>query len=141
MLDIRDHGGIFGGVNTNKYKRWAHGTVTVSSTSLGFTNPAGGTQNFNYVTVTGLSFKPNTIVLIRKDNSDFALFSPINLPVVNVNGSSNSRIIVSSYARDTVSSVYSYTFVLKEPASVTSTGFLLPVYGGSSAQYDWYAYE
>lgn len=49
MLDIRDHGGPFGGVNRNKYKRWASGT--------------GVTGEDYKLTVTGLGFKPSTVIV------------------------------------------------------------------------------
>ena len=63
MLDIRDHGGLFGGVDRNKYKRWASGVVFV---------PTGSTK----FTISNLSFTPSLILARGKDtNEKFRWFS------------------------------------------------------------------
>lgn len=72
MLDIRDHGGPFGGVNRNKYKRWASGTYYLSNGA-------------NAIGVSGLSFAPNFVIAWSTSTPSSYVSYAARLDSVNIN--------------------------------------------------------
>lgn len=105
---------------------FASGTATSSSGTLTFVDSGTNPHVNNYVTVSGLTFTPKFIFLINASSgTDFVIYDSYEI-FTNTNGSIYSKYI----------GVY---FQLTGSASVTSTGFQLPV-GAASASYKWRAW-
>jgi hypothetical protein len=120
------------GVNGKKY---ASGTITSSSSLQSFTYIDGTTLSSYYVTVTGLTFKPSLIYLVNGTNKRYVIYSEIN------DGLYPKTVKFVQVFSSTATTTSNYN--LKgdvSPASVTSTGFTLPVYN-SSESYSWIAFE
>lgn len=116
-------------------KRWASGTVTSSSTTTSF-QYAGttGTAGFYSATVTGLTFKPSLVILFSTTGMSMSIYLEMN------DGFYPKTVKAFSYNGTNLNgSVYNLKGDVS-PASVTSTGFVLPV-GSNNTNYTWLAFE
>ncbi len=114
-------------------KRWATGTATSTSSYQNF-QYAGSTATVTmpFVTVTGLTFKPSLILIVGSQS--LSIYSEIN------DAYYQKAVKVVSYG-STSSGASNYNIKGDvSPASVTSTGFTLPVYTGDTT-YTWLAIE
>jgi hypothetical protein len=127
---------IFGVAGSFNGKRWASGTATSSSSTTNFQyagSGSGGTTLFS-VTVTGLTFKPSTIIMIDTVSNSVSVYSEINdgfypkTVKVFLFGSASASVSVYNIRGDV------------SPAYVNGTGFCLPAWSGSKT-YTWIAIE
>ena len=126
---------IFGKVGSFAGKRWASGTIVSSTTSIAFEYRGGGTATWYSITVSGLNFKPSFIMVqfvsipftYVTTYDEMGLDYPKSIKMFTTNTTVfNANII--HFKGDVAS------------ASVTSTGFVLPV-NASNATYSWIAFE
>ena len=130
---------IFGVTGSFAGKRWAKGTIVPTGyTSVPFTDIAGSTGTwFLPLTISGLTFKPTKIVIrtkfseqvyytIYEDTSEQTNYQKVVRVAMFVGGSTSN--VVYSIKGDVA------------PASVTSTGFTLPIIVADQT-YIWEAYE
>lgn len=115
-------------------KRVATGTVTASSTVLSFTNVDGTIQNRYYVSVSGLTFTPSKIIVHRSNGTYDYYTTYIN------NGGAYAKLITMHLAGPSTGSAQSGIKGDVGSASVSSTGFVLPVQD-NTVTYDWTAIE
>ena len=127
--------GAIGGITLGK--KWASGTAT-STTNTKVYKQAGttNTSTINYLlTVTGLSFKPRTVI-ISWDNSFLCVYSRDILfgtgPLYEFN-------TIYTNTTNTMSSNRTMHGLSVDYADVTDGSFTLPV--NSSTTYKWIAYE
>jgi hypothetical protein len=127
--------GYYSSITVPAGARYASGTVTSSSATIGFTLASNTIVNLVSVTVTGLTFTPSRIIIASQtlyltvyDASDPFSTSPI-APIAagTISGSG--------------ASTQAFGIQLTSPASVTSTGFVLPSLTGFSYPCNWYAYQ
>lgn len=126
---------IFGLTGSFAGKRWASGTIVSSSTSIAFEYRGGGTATWYSITVSGLTFKPSFIMVqlvsipftYVTTYDEMGLDYPKSIKMFTTNTTVfNANII--HFKGDAAS------------ASVTNTGFVLPV-NASNATYSWIAFE
>ena len=131
---------IFGLAGSFAGKKWAKGTAYSDATNKSFRSTSGTQYYFSSITVTGLTFTPNYIIIRGEKNSSD---STIN-NTVYINDTNDLQ-----YYRAALMFVVnrwqynSMNFALRgdlEGASVTDTGFTLPVYDGERT-YSWIAFE
>lgn len=132
------NGQIITGTNNNK--KWATGTVTSSLTTANFTYADGSTtDDWPYITVTGLTFKPSYILIKFKSSSGtYTIYDELSaattdyyakpVKIIKFNSGFDSAPLVENLKGD----VY--------PASVTALGFTLPVYF-TNVSCTWIAFE
>lgn len=125
MLDIRDHGGLFGGVNRNKYKRWASGT---------------GVTGADYkLTVTGLGFKPSTVIVndgTKKSNyQDLTTIVSDNPFIIHDNG---TPIDIESLTVSTLRTSSPSNFILTNGGFTVAFGYGTGIIGTTVK---WLAFE
>lgn len=117
--------GYYSGGTTADGRKFAKVTINSSSSQLPFIDRTGSTSNMNYIQVTGLSFKPVTILLFFTDNILTTVYGD----------EANTQI--SGYKQITlVGNTYSYR--LTGNAKINNDGFLLPV--GASNNISFTAY-
>jgi hypothetical protein len=109
-------------------KRYATGPVTSNSGTLTFTTNAGVTPARNYVTVSGLTFQPSTILVVSPSVTTIFKAGQQLAP----SGVSSPIIELQLNADEYVQ--------LTGNAYVNSTSFQLPVLTGNVAM-TWFAYE
>jgi hypothetical protein len=121
-------------------KHFASGPVVSSSptsNTMTFTRKGGITVDLNYVTVTGLSFRPSIIILNGGDPSfmNYTLYQD-----VYQNSADNACAIVSrcSIYDNTAQDNYIIDCTIS-PVVITSSGFILPVRMGGGYTYNWIA--
>lgn len=108
--------------------KFASGTATSNSGgTYPFTVNDSTTSYFCYVLVTGLTFTPNKIVVIKT--------TPDSGPTV-----ASLTDYFGSYGTSRIALGNGYTVQLTGNAYIDSTGFKLPVVGSVSESYKWYAY-
>jgi hypothetical protein len=123
-------------VGNMQVKRWASGTGLTSTTGITFRRPGETTATLYYLEITGLTFKPSTIILLSPTRV-FSILSPILLPGVPLN---NAQIIHGSYPASGDTSVTMSIFQLSDGAYVNQNGFRLPL-NASGTTVTWYAFE
>jgi hypothetical protein len=110
-------------------KRWASGTATSSSTTSSYPKTISGAVGMANLTVAGLTFKPSYILIYPSNYFSHTIY--------------DSRLDVS-YAIDVMidknNAPTGYSLQNSSPASVTTTGFTMPVQN-TSASYIWIAIE
>lgn len=112
-------------------KKWASGTVTGSASTLNFTYYNGSTKTHLYVNVTGLNFTPSYIIIRRPADPTFLC--------IYDGGETNTNYSIKMIYTSNVNYWFKKDGV---SASVTSTGFQLPVTNAvTSGTYTWVAYE
>lgn len=118
-------------------RRVASGTTTASSSTISFTDLNGAAWSGSYVSITGLSFKPNVVIIktnvngweysAQYDESSGGIY-PKTVKVVMFNATTT----FTSYGSHTIKGDVA-------PATVFNGGFTLPFnYSGSV---NWIAYE
>jgi hypothetical protein len=120
--------------------RKANGTSTSSGGILTFTYPNGSGVGVNYLTVTGLSFKPSSISIVP---TTAGLAWVTNLQSVELPRSSSPYgiITMAQYSPDSLNGgVTTFNISLTGNAVVSATGFTLPV-NTASTSFKWFAYE
>lgn len=112
-------------------KRVATGTVNCSPGTLSFSLTSGSSYSTNYVTVTGLAFKPRFIIAYNKtDDGPF----PEAVYVEGGHAKQAGNIAISSCGQ--------YNFVSSANLIIGSNNFQLPVLsGGVVRTYEWVAIE
>jgi hypothetical protein len=123
---------IFGMSGTAK--RVATGTVGTGGSAPFFTVQGGGSLNFNFITVSGLTFTPSVIIATATYNTDFTSVS-----IHKYTSHYGGYRCHMTYIKNNVSN-YTYEAVPDANYYVTSTGFQLPVMGGG-VTYTWTAIE
>lgn len=114
-------------------KKVQSGTVTSSSAVSSFQYVGSATTiNFNLVTVSGLTFKPTTIIVSSSTNESNTTYKENGYTYKNT-------ATLSSAGTTSAGSCFSLKGDLS-PASVTGTGFSLPV-TSASVVYNWVAFE
>jgi hypothetical protein len=116
-------------------KKFASGTVTSSSESYAFQYASSSsTTNCPSITVTGLTFKPSLIIVFGTNNTSITIYSEI------YDSFYGKTVKVFKYdgASFTINNLNFKGDV--SPVSITSTGFVLPVWH-SSGNYFWIAFE
>jgi hypothetical protein len=121
-------------------RHFANGPVISSSptsNTMSFTRKEGGTIDLNYVTVTGLSFRPSIIILNGGDPPymNYTLYQD-----VYQKSEYNACAIVSrcSIYDNTTQDNYIIDGTVS-PVVITSSGFTLPVRMGGGYTYNWIA--
>lgn len=125
---------MIAGITGSSSGRKASGTVT-SSSSVGTFQYSGSTStsNFNYITVSGLQFKPSIIYIVGTgSNNTITTYS--NYGIVYAN-----EVAVTNAQNTTASSTWRMKADVS-PANISSTGFTLPVISASQT-YNWIAFE
>jgi hypothetical protein len=116
--------------------KFQSGIVTSSATTMAFQHASTTSTDFRYtVTVTGLTFKPSLVVIFGNASSDasITIYSEID------DGYYPKTVKVFKYPGN-ASTLNEYNYKGDvSPASVTSTGFVLPVYAASKI-YTWMAF-
>lgn len=136
-LGVSVPAGYYSGGTTASGKRYLSGTATSGTGTLPF-QYAGttGTNSVYYVTVTGLTFKPSTIIMIPSQTWGYiVVYSELNdgvypktVKAFNYTNSSSASISMWNFKGDVAS------------VSVTSSGFVLPC-ASDSFNYTWLAIE
>jgi hypothetical protein len=118
-------------------KKWASGTAT-SGGSVNFTSVGGTTISAISLTVSGLTFTPSIIYLYYFDS----VATSISLYNSNINDRYNKSVKVTSGFGAASGSAMQYYHIKGDvaPASISSTGFTLPVYA-AGVVYQWLAIE
>ena len=114
-------------INTGPAK--SNGTQVLSSATTSIEDLAGNIRNLKLVTVSNLTFAPRVITLYRNEGGSYY--------VTTYDGNLNSGIcVVTSYYPQS-GSVNSVVVRLADNSAlrVTTNGFILPIYGGSSASW------
>jgi hypothetical protein len=110
-------------------KKSANGTATSSSTTSSYPKTISGAVGMANLTVAGLTFKPSYILIYPSNYFSHTIY--------------DSRLDVS-YAIDVMidknNAPTGYSLQNSSPASVTTTGFTMPVQN-TSASYIWIAIE
>jgi hypothetical protein len=109
-------------------KRWAIGSITSSSSTLAFNYITTTTGNNNYVEVTGLTFKPNIIIVYDKTLAGNTYPTTYKYGGINKYNSIGHAMLGSVGIIETGNLVISYN------------GFKLPV-DGASHVFEWIAIE
>ncbi|KQL54506.1 hypothetical protein AN964_14025 [Heyndrickxia shackletonii] len=112
-------------------KKFASGSITGSSTTIGFKENTGSTGNYLYIAVNGLNFKPSRIIIRKTDDPSFECIYDDG----EVNADYKIKMI--------------YTFnntryfkVDGTSAYITNTSFRLPVTNATlNGSFTWDAYE
>lgn len=130
---------IFGVVGSFAGRKVASGTATASTTTMQFTKVDGTTGYFRYVTVSGLTFKPSTIIIkgnIMGQSDILTTYDEISGGIYAKGAKAGSWSGAGSQATETeVKGDVS-------PANVTATGFTLPAQTNASGlTMNWIAYE
>ncbi len=128
--------------NINVGKRFASGNATLSATTIPFTrynDGSGGSVNRAYVQVTGLNFTPRMIFMYTNvsGNNYFTLYNA-NL---SFNGNASYKIRVWTVDPTGFPSSTDVVYSLSGNATVSSSGFTLPMGGLFSQAVQWEAYE
>lgn len=121
--NIRNGYALFGIIGTLNPLREASGTTFVSTATASFSMDNGTTYSINYISISGLSFKPK--IIVAKGPSDATIY----LEGKNFSSSYNNSPILLHLAG----------YQLVGNASVTETGFLLPILA-NGINANWYAY-
>lgn len=114
----------------------ASGTVTSAATgetTWGLTGNTGYPVNLPRITVTGLTFTPSRIVLMPNSNSSWQYYA-YDTTTNYITGANYKWWMVTF-----VSTLYAVIADVTITATITSTGFILPVFS-TSMIYKWYAY-
>lgn len=135
---------ILGVTGTNQNKRWASGTSAPSTDTLLFSYVQGGDAGFYYTSVTGLTFKPTSIIVKFLSISGSQMFY-----VLYDEGTENSmypKSVKMFFVSSSTLTTNSYHVKGDTgAATVTNTGFLLPMPAGwnnmSGRPWAWIAYE
>jgi hypothetical protein len=118
-------------------KRWASGTTTSSSSQSQFRYADGSTTyGMYYVNVTGLTFKPSYIIITTTSTPGerMSIYSEI------YDGHYSKTVKAFSFGGASGQGTIANFRADVSPASVTSTGFLLPVWTANTS-YTWIAFE
>lgn len=137
--NILNTANIFGLQGTAMQRRYASGTTALSTTPLPFYFTAG-TEYFPmvYVTVSGLIFTPRTIIVKAVSGSYDYYTIYDNVPGGNYTGTIKTRTANATH----INNINEYNFICSGNAYVTSSGFRLPMQGGTQGGTAyWEAYE
>ena len=126
---------LIGGIALGK--KWASGTVEITTSKISFNGTWGSTHQDYYAEVNGLSFKPSTIILYNEEKAVKTVY--------NVGETYNSRQIVTSNRIEfRGGSIHSYAFYTTSPCVIENGGFIVPVLSTNiTAPFNmsWVAYE
>ena len=109
---------LIGGIALGK--KWASGTVDITTSKISFNGTWGSTHQDYYAEVNGLSFKPSTVILYNEEKAVKTVY--------NVGETYNSRQIVTSNRIEfRGGSIHSYAFYTTSPCVIENGGFIVPV--------------
>jgi hypothetical protein len=124
--------GYYSGCTVSPGTPLASGTATSSSTTSNYKNVNTTTTTAASLTVNGLTFTPKRIVITSDSNGGFTEY--------NADSAYVSNSISGKIGFTASSAAYGYNLdSTTAPASVSSTGFTMPV-GNASQSYRWDAY-
>lgn len=123
--DVTVHGKTGTLVDGTNMKKTAIGTVSSSSSQLGFLNQSNQTTNFYYLEVSGLTFTPRMICIDRINGAAATVY--------------DSTVLFAAGCTIMLCAGSDYTLQKTGNAYVSSTGFRLPVW--YNATYTWWAIE
>ncbi len=129
---------IMGVEGTYNGKKWAKGSAVLTTETKVFRGMTGSTYNIKAVVVTGLNFKPSTVI-IKYEGSTFDVIT-LYSETDPINGYPKS-VRLSSYSGDTQNTT---NYKLKgdvDDAYVIFGGFSLPINLSASGAVPWEAYE
>lgn len=118
-------------------KKWANGSVAISSSKKTFNASWGGTIQEYYAEVDGLNFKPSTIILYNEAKAVRTVY--------NIGETYNSKqIVTSNRIHFSGASLHTYAYFTTSPCVIENGNFIVPVISTNViAPFDmsWIAYE
>lgn len=114
-------------------KKWASGTAGSNSTVVNYVTESGANSSMRTVQVSGIDFLPSVIILLNNTPADNS--SSVTLYSATRVGVNSNILATGGYS----SSLFNF-YRLQSPASVSASGFALPVQNPSRT-YSWLAIE